>query len=247
VVGSHATKPTRDAWLRLSLFLNAARFLPRPARYVSYMLEHWNNRPPVSAARLNRALNASSAASAASSPSAASGSSRGEAAAAAGAGKGSGGGNTGGLDLLLTDPRGRMPIHYCAAEADDPAMIGALLLSGAATMDAAAVRAAQLRAWDGDGKTAEALLSDRQQQQQLERGRHRGQNSRQRQQQQGRGARGASSSGGARNWLGETIQVLRAAADGLARDGRDGQDHRAAASASGARAAPGPAAGRSEL
>ena len=89
-----------------------------------------------------------------------------------------------------------MPIHYCAAEADDPAMIGALLLSGAATMDAAAVRAAQLRAWDGDGKTAEALLSDRQQQQQLERGGRRGQNSRQRQQQQqqqGRGALRASS------------------------------------------------------
>ena len=57
----------------------------------------------------------------------------------------------------------------------------------------------------------------------------------------------AIGSGGARNWLGETIQVLRAAADGLARDGRDGQDHRAAASAGGARAAPGPAAGRSEL
>ena len=34
VVGSHATKPTRDAWLRLSLFLNAARFLPRQARCV---------------------------------------------------------------------------------------------------------------------------------------------------------------------------------------------------------------------
>ena len=56
-----------------------------------------------------------------------------------------------------------------------------------------------------------------------------------------------SSSGGARNWLGETIQVLRAAADELTRDGRDGQDHRAAASAGGARAVPGPAAGRSEL
>lgn len=62
------------------------------------------------------------------------------------------------VDLLLRDPRGRLPIHYCADLADDPRLLGALLSN---TMVDAAHRKAQLMARDEHGRTAEELLSNR--------------------------------------------------------------------------------------
>lgn len=57
--------------------------------------------------------------------------------------------------LLLSDPTGRLPIHYCASSADDPQLLRALLSSSSER------RIAQLEARDHEGNTAEDLLSSR--------------------------------------------------------------------------------------
>lgn len=118
----------------------------------------------------------------------------------------------GSLDLQLKDPRGRLAIHYCAREADDPRLLGALL-SGA--MDSAR-RIGQLMGKDGEGKTAEDLLASRLQAEQ----RH----GQKRQGQQGRGARGKRGDGG-RRWVFESLMVVQGATNELLQ-GESGTEQR---------------------